>query len=44
MDLFVGLDVSLRSTSVCILDSAGELVKEAKVESEPASITALLEK
>ncbi|UWQ80766.1 IS110 family transposase [Leisingera sp. S132] len=44
MDLFVGLDVSLRSTSVCILDGAGELVKEAKVESEPASIAALLEK
>ncbi len=44
MDLFVGLDVSLRSISVCILDSAGELVKEAKVECEPASIAALLEK
>ncbi len=42
MDLFVGLDVSLRSTSVCILDSAGKLIKEAKVESEPASIAALL--
>lgn len=44
MDLFVGLDVSVRSTSICIMDDAGKLVKEAKVDSEPSSISELLGK
>lgn len=42
MDLFVGLDVSVRTTSVCVMDGAGLVLKEAKVESEPAAIAALL--
>lgn len=42
MDLFVGLDVSVRTTSVCVMDGAGQVLKEAKVESEPAASAALL--
>lgn len=44
MDLFVGLDVSVRSTSVCIMDGTGKVMKEAKVDSEPSSISNLLRK
>lgn len=42
MDLFVGLDVSVRTTSICVIDGAGRVLKEAKVESEPCAIAALL--
>jgi hypothetical protein len=31
MDHFAGLDVSVKETSVCILDDAGKIVKEVKV-------------
>lgn len=44
MDLFVGLGVSVRSTSVCVMDGTGQVVKEAKVDSEPSPITSLLGK
>jgi hypothetical protein len=33
MDHFAGLDVSVKETSVCILDDAGKIVKEVKVAS-----------
>ena len=33
MDHFAGLDVSVKETSVCILDDAGKIVKEMKVAS-----------
>lgn len=42
MDLFVGLDVSVRTTSVCVMDGTGKVLKEAKVESEPSAIATLL--
>ncbi|MTH61459.1 hypothetical protein [Paracoccus litorisediminis] len=42
MDLFVGLDVSVRTKSVCVMDGAGQDLREAKVESEPSAIAALL--
>jgi hypothetical protein len=29
MDHFAGLDVSVKETSVCILDDAGKIVKDA---------------
>ena len=38
MDHFAGLDVSVKETSVCILDDAGEIVKEVKVASEPQAL------
>jgi hypothetical protein len=35
MDYFAGLDVSVKETSVCIVDDAGKTVREARVASEP---------
>jgi transposase len=35
MDYFAGLDVSAKETSVCIVDDAGKIVREARVTSEP---------
>ena len=42
MDHFAGLDVSVKETSVCILDDAGKIVKEAKVASEPQALLKVL--
>src|SRR4051812_34929381 len=42
MELFVGLDVSVRTTSVCVMDTGGKLIRESKVETEPEAISALL--
>lgn len=38
MELFIGLDVSLASTAVCVLNSHGQEVKEATVTSEPEAL------
>jgi hypothetical protein len=35
MDHFAGLDVSVKETSVCIVDDTGRIVRETKVASEP---------
>lgn len=40
MSVYVGLDVSLNSVSICVVDSAGELVWRGKSLSEPASLLA----
>ena len=34
MDYFAGLDVSVKETSVCIVDDAGKIVRDARVASE----------
>src|SRR6202040_655401 len=39
---FVGLDVSVRETSVCVVDDAGKVILEQKVLTEPDDIIALL--
>jgi hypothetical protein len=39
---FVGLDVSVKAKSVCVVDDAGKVVLEQKVRTEPADIIALL--
>src|SRR5260370_36551889 len=39
---FVGLDVSVKETSVCVVDDAGKVILEQKVPTEPAAIIALL--
>ena len=31
MDHFAGLDVSVKETSICIVDDTGKIVREAKV-------------
>jgi transposase len=35
---YVGLDVSLKETSVCIVDGAGKVIRETKVASEPEAL------
>ena len=42
MDHFAGLDVSVKETSVCIVDDKGEIVREVKVKSEPEALLAAL--
>lgn len=36
MALFVGLDVSLKTTSICVVEADGAVVWEGKAESKPA--------
>ncbi|HEX6014258.1 MAG TPA: IS110 family transposase, partial [Geminicoccaceae bacterium] len=42
MNHFVGIDVSLEQSSVCVVDAAGRTVKEAKVSSEPGELARYL--
>jgi len=42
MDHFAGLDVSVKDTSVCIVDETGRIVREVKVASEPDALLAVL--
>ena len=42
MDHFAGLDVSVKETSVCIVDDTGKIVREVKVASEPDALLAVL--
>ena len=42
MDHFAGLDVSVKETSVCIVDETGKIVREVKVESEPEALLSVL--
>ena len=38
MELYVGMDVSLKETSICVVDDNGEIVSEGTVISEPEAI------
>jgi transposase len=42
MDHFAGLDVSVKDTSVCIVDDTGKIVREVKVASEPDALLPVL--
>jgi transposase len=42
MTYFAGLDVSVKETSVCIVDDAGKIVQEARVASEPEALLQVL--
>ena len=42
MDHFAGLDVSVKETSICIVDDTGGLVREVKVASEPEALLPVL--
>ena len=35
---FVGLDVSVKETSVCVVDNAGKVILEQKVPTEPDTL------
>jgi transposase len=38
MQFFVGVDVSLDTSSICVIDERGVIIKEGKCESEPEAI------
>src|SRR3974390_3720328 len=42
MDHFAGLDVSVKDTSICIVDDTGRITREVKVASEPGALLAVL--
>src|ERR1051325_10695483 len=42
MEHFAGLDVSVKETSVCIVDDTSKIVREMKVASEPEALLAVL--
>jgi predicted NBD/HSP70 family sugar kinase len=42
MNYFAGLDVSVKDTSVCIVDGTGKMVREVKVASEPDALLQVL--
>lgn len=39
MRLFVGLDVSLTKTAICVISEHGKVIKEAEVPSEPEALS-----
>ena len=38
MGYFAGLDVSLEETTICVVDEAGRILREARAVSEPAAL------
>jgi hypothetical protein len=38
MEHYAGIDVSLQSSSLCIVDATGRVVREAKIASEPEAL------
>ena len=44
MDHFAGLDVSVKETSICIVDDIGRIVREVKVASGPEALLNVLGK
>ena len=39
---YVGLDVSLKQTSICVVNELGSIVREGVVDSEPEAIAAFV--
>jgi len=42
MECFVGIDISLEQSSVCVVDPVGKVIREAKVSSDPESLVTFL--
>src|SRR5438034_8436667 len=40
MNHYAGIDVSLESSTICVVDGAGKILREAKVASEPEALIA----
>ena len=38
MEYYAGIDVSLESASLCVVDATGRIVREAKIASEPETL------
>ncbi len=43
MEQYVGMDVSLKETSMCVVDGSGKILCEGTVISEPAAIAKFVE-
>ena len=43
MEYYVGLDVSLKQTSICVVNQTGSIVQEGVVDSDPEAIAAFVE-
>jgi transposase len=44
MEYFAGLDVSLETISICIVNADGDILLEKKIEAEPSAIVAVLKR
>jgi transposase len=42
MEHYVGLDVSLKLTSICVVNQAGSVVRESVIDSDPEAIAAFV--
>ncbi|MFQ5765745.1 MAG: IS110 family transposase [Rhodospirillales bacterium] len=42
MEYYVGLDVSVKTTAICIVDGTGDVVREAALVTEPETLVAFL--
>ena len=42
MTHYAGIDVSLETSSICVADGSGAVLRELKVESEPEALAAAL--
>ena len=42
MELYVGLDVSMDETSICVVDRNGKIIKECKAATDPTAIHSAL--
>ncbi|MGI9409987.1 MAG: IS110 family transposase [Hyphomicrobiaceae bacterium] len=42
MERYVGLDVSLQQTAVCVIDQTGKIIREAVIPSDPDAIAAFV--
>ena len=43
MEHYVGLDVSLKLTAICIVDQTGKVVREGMVPSDPEAIACFIQ-
>ncbi len=42
MEQYVGLDVSLQQTAICVVDQSGKIIREAMIPSDPEAIAAFI--
>ena len=40
MNHFVGLDVSLKKTAICVVDESGNVIREGEADTEPEMLIA----
>jgi transposase len=40
MECYAGIDVSLKGSSICVVDATGKIVRETRVPSEPEALVA----